>query len=89
MSSETTLAGTSFVFALVAGWFLYVGMSLEVTVTTAEGTVANLQLMHMQATNIAIAIGAAIVSAILAVGSAVVAAIRRAYELSDPSRVSE
>lgn len=78
MDSDTSLAFGSVIFAMVAGWFLYAGWTLEVAVTTEAGEVANLQLMHIQAVNFAIGIGAAIVSAILAVGSAIVAAIGRA-----------
>lgn len=82
MGTETLLALGSAIFALVAGWFLYAGLSADVLVATEVGLVANAELMHVQATNIAIGIGSALVSAILAIGSAIVAAIRRAYELS-------
>lgn len=78
MSSETNLAVISTIFMLVAAWFLYAGFSMEVVVTTEAGEIANLQLMHMQATDIAIGLGAAVVSSVLAIGSAIVAAIRRA-----------
>lgn len=76
--SDALLAIGSFIFALVAGWFLYIGFVADVSVPTDSGDVANLQLMHVQATNIAVGIGAALVSAVLAVGSAIVAAIHRA-----------
>jgi hypothetical protein len=82
MGTETLLAFGSLIFALVAGWFIYAGLSVDVTIATEVGLVTNAQLMHVQATNIVIGIGSAVVSAILAVGSAIVAAIRRAYELS-------
>lgn len=78
MSSETTLAFFSAIFALIAGWFLYVGFTAEIVV----GETVNLQAMHIQSQNIATGIGASIVSAVLAIGSAIVTAIRRAYELS-------
>ena len=82
--SDALLALGSFLFALVAGWFLYAGLSAGVTVATEAGEIANLQLMHVQATNIAIGIGASVVSAILAVGAAIVSAIGR-----DPSPGSD
>lgn len=70
----------SAIFAIVAAYFIYSGFALETSVVTEGGTVANLELMHIQATNIALGIGSAIVSAILAVGSAIVTAIRRASQ---------
>lgn len=60
------LAAIAFVFTLVAGYFLYVGVTLD---TSIEGT-ANLQLMHVQAMNIGIGVGAAIIASIFAVGAA-------------------
>lgn len=78
MDSDTSLAAGSVIFGLIAGWFFYVGLSADVSVMTDAGEVANLQMMHMQATNIAIGIGAAIVAAVLAVGSAIVGAILKA-----------
>lgn len=80
MASETTLAFGSLIFALVAAWFAYVGLSSEVVIATEAGEVANLQLMHIQSVNITISAGAAAVAAILAIGSAIVTAIRKAYE---------
>lgn len=67
MSSETTLAVCSAIFALVAGWFIYVGF--------AGGGPQIIQFT--------IGVGAAVVSATLAIGSAIVTAIRRAYERSE------
>ena len=78
MKSEATLAFASFLFAVVAGWFFYAGLSIPVAVATEAGDVANLQLMQIQSTNIAIGIGAAVIAAILATGSAVVGVIRQA-----------
>lgn len=75
---QTVLEVIATIFAIIAAWFIYVGVSAGVTVTTEAGEVANLQLMHVQATNIQIGIGAAIVSAILLIGSAIIGAIRRA-----------
>jgi hypothetical protein len=69
------LGGTSVLFAIAAAFFLYSGLSMPTTIHDGTSEVANLQLMHTQSLNIAIAIGAAIVSAILAVGSAIVGAI--------------
>lgn len=80
MSAESLLAVGSALFAIVAGWFLYVGLSMNVVVATDAGEVANLQLMHIQASNTSIGIGAAIVSAVLATGSAIVTALRKSYE---------
>jgi hypothetical protein len=82
MDSETTLGLGSFIFTAVAAWFIYVGVSADVTVATEAGEMANLQLMHIQATNIAIGIGSAVVAAILAVGAAIVGAIGRSSEIS-------
>lgn len=76
MDSETSLAFGSVIFALIAGWFVYAGVSAETTIVYDGQTIANAQLMHIQATNIAVGIGSAIVSAILAIGAAIVGAIR-------------
>lgn len=76
MDSETSLGFGSVIFALVAAWFVFAGVSAETTVIYEGQTVANAQLMHVQATNIAIGIGSAVVAAILAVGAAIVGAIR-------------
>jgi hypothetical protein len=73
MSSEDGFGFASFLFAIVAIYFLYVGFG---STTGIDGT-ANFELMHLQAANIAIGIGAAIVSAILAVGAAIISALRR------------
>lgn len=75
---QTALEFLAAIFAIIAAWFFYVGFSADVTVITEAGPVANAQLMHIQATNIAIGIGAAVVTAILLVGAAIVGAIRRA-----------
>ena len=83
MDSETSLAAGSVIFALVAGWFVYVGVAAETTIAYEGQIVANAQLMHIQTTNIAIGIGAAIVSAILLIGSAIIGAIRRASSPSE------
>lgn len=77
MDSGASLAFGSVIFALVAAWFLFVGISADVAVITEAGEIANLQLMHTQTSNIAIGIGSAIVSAILAVGAAIVSALSR------------
>ena len=67
------LAAFAFVFALVAGYFLYSGFSLETSVSTGDGgTVANLQLMHVQAMQMGLGIGAAVIASIFAVGAAIV-----------------
>lgn len=75
MKSETLLAFGGCIFGLVSAWFLYVGFSAEVTVATAEGQVANLQLMHIQATNISIGVGSGLASIILWAACAIVCAI--------------
>lgn len=75
---QTVLEVLAAVFVIVAAWFIYVGVSADVTVATEAGEMANLQLMHIQSTNIAIGIGSAVVAAILLVGSAIIGAIRRA-----------
>lgn len=68
------LAALAFVFAVVGGYFLYVGISLDTSVSTGDGgAVANLQLMHVQAMNIGVGIGSAVIAAIFGVGSAIVA----------------
>jgi glycerol kinase len=67
------LAALSFVFALVAGYFLFSGFTLDTSVSTGDGgTVANLQLMHVQAMKIGLGVGAAIVASIFATGAAIV-----------------
>lgn len=83
MDSETSLAGGSAIFALVAAYFLFLGFSAETTINFEGQIVANAQLMHIQATNILTGIGAAVVSAVLAAGSAIVGAIRRASAPSE------
>jgi hypothetical protein len=61
------------VFGVVAAYFLYVGITLATSVPTGDGgSVANLQLMHAQAMNIGIGIGAAVIAAIFATGAAIV-----------------
>ena len=67
------LAAFAFLFALVAGYFLYSGLTLDTSVSTGDGgTVANLQLMHVQTMQIGLGIGATVVASIFAVGAAVV-----------------
>jgi hypothetical protein len=69
---QSGLSGISVLFAIAAAYFLWSGFSLD---TSIDGT-ANLQLMHIQAMNFATGIGAAIVSAILAIGASIVGAIK-------------
>lgn len=64
MDSETSLAFGSVIFALVAGYFLFIGFSADVSAVNEAGLA------------ISIAIGSAIVSAVLAIGAAIVSAIR-------------
>lgn len=71
---QTGLAFSGVIFAIIATYFLYSGFTLETTI----GDTANLQLMHIQSLNFATGIGAAIISAILAVGSAIVGTITKA-----------
>lgn len=78
MDSETGLAGGSAIFALVAAYFLFLGLSAETSIAYEGQIVANAQLMHIQSTNVLVGIGSAVVSAVLAVGSAIVGAIRQA-----------
>jgi hypothetical protein len=66
------LAAFSFVFVLVAGYFLFTGLTLDTSVSTGDGTVANLQLMHIQAMKIGLGIGSAIIASIFATGAAIV-----------------
>jgi hypothetical protein len=67
------LAALSFIFALVAGYFLYVGLALDTSVSTDDGgAVSNIQLMHVQAMEIELGIGAAIIASIFATGAAIV-----------------
>jgi uncharacterized membrane protein len=73
---QTGLAFSGVIFAIIATYFLYSGFTLE----TAIDDTANLQLMHIQAMNLATGIGAAIISAVLTVGSAVVGTIKEASE---------
>jgi hypothetical protein len=80
----TGLAGFSILFAIVAGAFLFIGYSRETTVFTDGGEIANLQMLHLQSLDFAIAIGAAVISAILAIGSAIVAAINLAWSSEEP-----
>lgn len=68
------LAAFAFIFAAVAAYFLYSGMMLDTSVSAGDGSsVANLQLMHVQAMQIGLGTGAAIVASIFAVGAAIVA----------------
>lgn len=62
------LAAFAFIFALIAGYFLFEGFTLD----TSVGEVANLQLMHVQAMQIGLGIGAAVIAAILVTGAAIV-----------------
>lgn len=62
------LAAFAFVFALVAGYFLFEGMTLDTNV----GDVANLQLMHVQAMQIGLGVGSAVIAAMFAIGAAIV-----------------
>lgn len=57
-------------FALVAAYFLASGfmMATDMPSLDGSGSVANLQLMHIQSINFATGIGAAIISAILSLG---------------------
>jgi hypothetical protein len=57
---------------MVAAYFLY---SASIVPTSIDST-ANLELMHIQSVQFAIGIGAAVISAVLAVGAAIVGAIR-------------
>jgi hypothetical protein len=67
------LAAFAFVFVLVGGYFLYSGLVMDTSVATGDGgTVANLQLMHVQAMKIALGIGSAVIAALFAVGSAII-----------------
>lgn len=66
------LAAVALVFALVAGYFLFSGMTLDTSVSADGTTVANLQLMHVQAMQIGIGVGSAITASIFAVGAAIV-----------------
>lgn len=67
------LAALSFVFVLLAGYFIYYGLALETSVPSGDGgTVANLQLMHVQAMKLGIGIGAAIIASIFATGAAII-----------------
>jgi glycerol kinase len=67
------LAALSFVFVLLAGYFLFGGFTLDTSVSTGDGgTVANLQLMHVQAMKIGVGVGSAIIASIFATGAAIV-----------------
>lgn len=65
--------------AVIAGYFGFCGFSMDTAVASgpAGETVANLQLMHIQALNFALAIGAGIMACILIGAGAVVEAIRK------------
>lgn len=67
---DKALGFASVLFAVIAAHFIYVAFSLETTVPTEAGDIANLQLMQIQSANLSIGIGAAIISAIFAVGAA-------------------
>jgi hypothetical protein len=71
------LAFSGVVFAIIATYFLFSGITLETTI----GDTANLQLMHIQSMNIATGIGSAIISSILTVGAAIVGTVK---EVSEP-----
>lgn len=77
MDRDTRLALTSVLFALLAAYSLWSGLSADTAVPTDQGEIANLQLMQIQSANIAIGIGSAVISAIFAVGAAIVGALCR------------
>jgi hypothetical protein len=79
---QTMLEVLAAIFVIIAAWFLYAGFSADVTVATEAGLVANAQLMHIQATNVAIGLGAAVIAALLLVGAGIIAAIRVASDKS-------
>jgi glycerol kinase len=67
------LAALSFIFVLLAGYFLFSGFTLDTSVSSGDGgTVANLQLMHVQAMKLGLGVGAAIIASIFATGAAVI-----------------
>lgn len=70
MSTRFNFNFVGALFTVAAGYFLFVGLTLQTTIGSGGETVANLQLMHIQAMDIAIGIGAAIVAAIFVVGAA-------------------
>lgn len=65
-------------FAIISAWFLYIGFSMDTTITSEGMDVVNMQLMHIQSLNIALGVGAGIAAVLIAVGGAVVDAIERA-----------
>lgn len=67
------------VLLAVSAWFVIAGFSIDTTVSGADGTnIANLQLMHLQLTDVVIGVAAGIASCVLFVGAAIVAAIEDA-----------
>jgi hypothetical protein len=65
------------VFVVIAGYFLFVGLTLDTSVAAGDGgTVANLQLMHVQAMQIGLGVGAAVIAAIFATGAAIISSRR-------------
>jgi hypothetical protein len=81
--SSGILAIFGVIFLLVAAWFLYSGLQMDVTVANplrtpelpALARVANAQLMQVQLSDILMGVGAAIISAILFAAGAIVAAV--------------
>lgn len=80
MDSDTRLALGSVLFAILAAYQIYSGLSAPMAFPTEQGEVANLQMIHLRSMNLDIGIAAAIISAILAVGSAIAGAITKASE---------
>ena len=74
---KAALGIASMAFALIAIYFVVSAGLISTTVQTDAGPVANLELMHAQSLNMAEGIGAAVISAILAIGAAIVAALQR------------
>lgn len=80
---QTVLEVVAALFAIVAGYFLFLGFSAETTVAYDGQVIANAQPMHYQLVHILIGVGSALISAVLFAGAAIIAAIRFASEASD------
>lgn len=65
MDKEVVLALFGTIFAVIAVWFIYVGLGIDPTAPA---------LMHIQLLDILIGVGAAVVSTLFWIGAAIVSA---------------
>lgn len=69
-----TLSALGFVFAIIAGYFLWVTLGMD-TASPDAPEIANLQAMQIQIGNLMIGLTTGLMSAVFFVGAAIVSAI--------------